>query len=192
MPGVEDEHPVEKFSTEAAYPPFHDRICTGRPDRSRDDPYPLAGEDRVEHAGELRIPIPDHEPELFHTIAQVHEQSAGLLGDPVRGGMCSDTEDVDPAGGVLDNCEAVQPREEHGVAMKEVAGENPVRLAAQELGPGGTRASWGRIETGTFEDRPDRGGADLTAHAGEFSGDAPVSPVRVLVGEAQNQPAQRW
>ncbi|HKR48887.1 MAG TPA: hypothetical protein VJT72_04760 [Pseudonocardiaceae bacterium] len=60
--------------------------------------------------------------------------------------------------------------------MKEVAGENPVRVAAQELRPGGTRASWGRIETGAFEDCPDRGGAGLAAYAGEFSGDAPGIP----------------
>jgi hypothetical protein len=45
------------------------------------------------------------------------------------------------------------------------------------------------METGAFEDRPDRGGADLTAHAGEFSGDVPVSPVRVLASKAQNHPA---
>jgi hypothetical protein len=38
MSGVEDEYAVEKFSTEAADPAFHDRVCAGRPDRSLDDP----------------------------------------------------------------------------------------------------------------------------------------------------------
>jgi hypothetical protein len=95
-------------------------------------------------------------------------------------GVCGDTEDVYPAGGVLDDRKAVQAREEHGVAMEEVAGENSVCLAAQKLDPGWTRASRGRIDSSAFEDRPDRGGADLTAHAGEFTGDASVAPARVL------------
>jgi hypothetical protein len=105
--------------------------------------------------------------------------------------MCGDAKDVYPAVEVFHDREAVQPGEEHGVAVKEVARENSVSLATQELRPGRARASWGRIETGAFEDRPDRGGADLTAHAGEFSGDASVSPVWVLASKAQNHPAQR-
>ena len=64
--------------------------------------------------------------------------------------------------------------------------------AAQELGPGGARPSRGRIDSGALEDGPDGGGADLAAHAGEFSGGASVSPARVLGDEAQNHPAQRW
>ena len=98
---------------------------------------------------------------------------------------------MDPAVGLLDDREAVQPGEQHGVAVEEVAGENPVCLAAQELGPGGTRAPRGRIDSRAVEDRPDCGGTDLMAQGGEFSGDASVSPVRVLAGKAQNQPAQR-
>jgi hypothetical protein len=61
MSGVKDEHSVEEFSTEAVDPAFHDRVCAGRPDRSLDDLYTLAGEDRVEPAGELRVPVADQE-----------------------------------------------------------------------------------------------------------------------------------
>lgn len=64
MPGVEDEHAVEEFSTEAPDPPFHDRVRTGSPDWRLDDPYPFAGENRVEHAGELAVPVADQEFEL--------------------------------------------------------------------------------------------------------------------------------
>jgi hypothetical protein len=46
MSGVKDEHSAEEFSTEAADPAFHDRVCSGRPDRRLDDLYTLAGEDR--------------------------------------------------------------------------------------------------------------------------------------------------
>jgi hypothetical protein len=45
-----------------------------RPDRSLDDLDALAGEDRVERAGELRVLVADQEPELRRTVAEVHDQ----------------------------------------------------------------------------------------------------------------------
>jgi hypothetical protein len=63
-------------------------------------------------------------------VIEVHEQVAGLLGDPVCGGMCGDAEDVYPAVGVLNDREAGQPGEEHGIAMEEVARQDPTRLGA--------------------------------------------------------------
>lgn len=48
--------------------------------------------------GELRVPVTDHELELFHTITKVRQQVPRLLGDPVSGRMGSDAEDVHPAG----------------------------------------------------------------------------------------------
>jgi hypothetical protein len=71
-------------------------------------------------------------------VAEVYEQIAGLLCGPVCSGMCGDAEDVYLAVGVLNDCEAVQPGEQYGVAMEEVAGESSVCLAAQKFGPGGT------------------------------------------------------
>ena len=142
MSGVEDEHAVEEFSTETADPAFHNRVCTRFSDRSLDDLDARAGEDRVEHAGELGVPVADQEFELRSMIAEVHDQIPCLLADPVCGGMCGDAKDVYPAVDVFDDREAVQPGEEHGVAVKEVAGENSVCLAAQEIRPGGARASW--------------------------------------------------
>ena len=156
MSGVKDEHLVEEFSTEAADPTFHDRVCAGRPDRRRDDLYTLAGEDPVEHAGKLRVPVANQECELSTKVTEVHQQSACLLANPVCGGICGDAQDVYPAVGMFDDREAVQPGEEHGVAMEEVAGENSVCLAAQELGPGWAGASWGRIDSRASQDRPDR------------------------------------
>jgi hypothetical protein len=44
--------------------------------------------------------------------------------------MCGDAEDVYPAVGVFDDCEAVQPGEEHGIAREEVARQDPTRLGA--------------------------------------------------------------
>jgi hypothetical protein len=64
--------------------------------------------------------------------------------------MCGDAQDMYPAVGVLDDRKAVHSREEHGVAMEEVASENPVCVAAQKLGPGWTGASRGRIDSSAF------------------------------------------
>ena len=69
-------------------------------------------------------------------VVEVHEQVAGLLGQPGAGGVGGDAEDVHAAGGVLDDEERVQPVQGDGVEVEQVAGEDRVRLGPQELGPG--------------------------------------------------------
>jgi hypothetical protein len=69
----------------------------------------------------------------LYTIAEVHEQIASLLANPVRGGMCGDAENVYPAVGVLNDRKAVQSREEHSIAMEEVTRQNPARLGTQKV-----------------------------------------------------------
>jgi len=103
----------------------------------------------------------------------------------------SDAENVYPAGGVFDDRTAVQPGEEHSISREEVTRQNPTRVGAQELRPGWGPSAGGRIDSGALEECPDRASTDLRAHAGEFSGDASVAPVRVLAGETQNQPVRR-
>jgi hypothetical protein len=49
----------------------------------------------------------------------------------------SDTEDVNLAGGVLDDGERVEPGEVDGVDVKQVAGHDSVGLGAEEVAPGG-------------------------------------------------------
>ena len=56
----------------------------------------------------LAVPVADQEPELVGVVAEVHEQVAGLLGDPGPGGMGGDPGDVHPAGAVLDHDEDVE------------------------------------------------------------------------------------
>ena len=123
-------------------------------------------------------------------VVEVHEQVAGLLGQPGAGGVGGDAEDVHAAGGVLDDEERVQPAQGDGVEVEQVAGQDRVRLRAQELAPGRSGATRCGIDPGCVEDRPDRGGADLVAEAGELAVDAPVAPGRVLGGQADDQGAQ--
>ena len=66
-------------------------------------------------------------------VVEVHEQVAGLLGEPGAGGVGGDAEDVYAAGGVLDDEERVEPVQGDGVEVEQVAGEDRVRLGLQEL-----------------------------------------------------------
>src|SRR5262245_66591018 len=76
---------------------------------------------------------------------QVHHQVPGLLGDPADGRIDSNAEDVCPAGGVLNDREAVQPDERDRLGMKEVTGENPLGLSPQGLSPGRPRSAGRRF-----------------------------------------------
>jgi hypothetical protein len=91
-----------------------------------------------------------------------------------------DPEDVDAAGGVLDDEERVEPVQGDGVEVEQVAGEHPVGLSSEELGPGGSGSAGRRVDASVVQDLPDGGGADLVAEAGEFAVDASVAPGGVL------------
>ena len=102
-----------------------------------------SGEDRVEGGGELAVPVADHESELGGVVAEVHQEVAGLLGDPGAGGVGGDRGEVHAAAAVLDHDQEVVAVQEDGVDVGEVDGEDRVGLRGQELSPG----------------RPDRRGA---------------------------------
>jgi len=71
--------------------------------------------------------------------------------------------------------------------MEQVAGEDAVRLRAQELRPGRSGPPRCGIYPGSVQDLPDCGGADLVAESGEFAVDAAVAPGGVLGGQANDQ-----
>ena len=73
--------------------------------------------------------------------SSIHEQVARLLGQPRAGRVGGDAEQVYPAGGVLDDEERVEPVQRDGVEVKQVAGQDGVRLRAQELAPGRSGAT---------------------------------------------------
>ena len=75
---------------------------------------------------------------------------ASELHDPRRGGVRGGAEDSDAPGGVLDDGEDVQARAGQGAGFEEVAGEQRLGLAAQELGPG-IPDSWQRFGGSTAE-----------------------------------------
>jgi hypothetical protein len=89
-------------------------------------------------------------------------------------------EDADAAGGVLNDGEDVASRSGQGVGVEEVGGEQGVRLAAQEGGPGEVVAVGRGRDVVGFEDLPDGGGRDLDSQGGEFAVDSSVAPTGVV------------
>ena len=81
-----DQEVVEAFPAQGADEAFDDCVRPRCPDRGADDLDVGAGEHGVEGGGELAVSVADQEPELVGAVAEVHEQVAGLLGDPVPRG----------------------------------------------------------------------------------------------------------
>jgi hypothetical protein len=93
-------------------------------------------------------------------VAEVHDQVAGQLCGPGRGGVGGGAEDADAAGGLFDG-EHVQPCSGQGPGFEGVCGEDRVGLAAQERGPGLVLSAGNGIDTGIL-DLPDRRRGDLS------------------------------
>ena len=138
---VDDQDAVEEFAADGADEAFGDGVGPRRPHGRLDDRDVDGGEDGVEGGGELGVAIADEEPEPLAGVVEVHGQVAGLLGQPRAGRVRGDPEDVHPAGGVLDDEERVEPVQGDGVEVKQVAGQDPVRLGPQEFGPRGSGAA---------------------------------------------------
>jgi hypothetical protein len=66
--------------------------------------------------------------------------------------MCGHPDQMDLAGGELQEEQHVDPLEEHGVDGEEVAGQDRVRLGGQELLPRRSRPAWRRLYAGLLQD----------------------------------------
>jgi hypothetical protein len=80
----------------------------------------------------------NQESEPGGVVAKIHEQVAGLLGDPGSGGMGGDSDEVHTAAAVLDHHQKVEAAQEDRVDVGEVDCKDRVGLSCQELSPGGT------------------------------------------------------
>jgi hypothetical protein len=146
-----------------------------------------AGEHGVEGGGELAVPIADQEPELLGAVAEVHQEVAGLLGDPGAGGMGGNPGEVHAATAVLDHHQDVDAAQEDGVDVGEVDGEDRVGLRGQELSPGRPGPLWGGVDARRLQDLSDGGGGDPLAESDQLALDTSVTPRRVLPGHPQHQ-----
>jgi hypothetical protein len=87
-----------------------------------------AGEDGVEQGRVFAVPVAE---QVFHRAAgvfEVHDQIAGGLGHPGGGGMGGGAEDLDPAGGVVDDGQGIEACTGQGGGFEEVGSDDRVAL----------------------------------------------------------------
>ena len=146
-----------------------------------------AGEHRVEPGGESAVPVPDEVPEPPGLITEVHQQVPGALGDPWPVRVGRDAEQPDPPGRELDDEEEVQPAQQHGLDVREVAGEDARGLRGQELPPRLSHASRSGVDAGPAQDQPHGGGRQPMAEPDQRAVEATISPAWVVRGQPQHQ-----
>jgi hypothetical protein len=88
-------------------------------------------------------------------------------------------------------------RRSHTVSrVKQVAGDDPGGLLAQERPPGDVGSPWCRVQPMAAKRRSDRGRRDPNPEVLQFALDALVAPGGVLLGQADDQLlgllVQRW
>ncbi|MEV4178971.1 hypothetical protein [Nonomuraea sp. NPDC049709] len=95
----------------------------------------VAGEDLIEAAGELRVPILDQEPGRAGTVRQIGEKITGLLGNPCTLRVGGRAEHVHEPGADLHHEEDVQPAQRDGVHREEITSQRARGMGAQEVTP---------------------------------------------------------
>ena len=95
---------------------------------------------------------------------------------------------MDPPDAELDEREDLEGPEPGGLDGEEVAGDDPVRLSTEELGPGRTGPPRGRTESLGPEQAPDRRCTHSAAELAELACDPHAAPAGVLPGEAEEEP----
>ena len=84
---VDDQETVEEFAADGADEAFGDRVGPRGLHRRPNDADVERGEDGVERGGELGVAVADEEPKATPGVVEVHEEIAGLLGQPGSGGV---------------------------------------------------------------------------------------------------------
>ena len=102
--------------------------------------------------------------------------------------MFGDAAEVHPAGAVLNEHQDIQSLEQHGVHVQEVDREDPGGLGCQELPPPRACAPRRRIDARGMQDLPHGGRRHGDAEFRQFAVDPAVSPQRILLRQADDQP----
>ena len=115
------------------------------------------------------VAIPDHEREPSHAVAEVHQQVPRLLSNPGSVGVRRDAQEMDAAGGVLDDEQHGKPMTQQGVDAEQGVARMPWAWAVRncrQVGP--LRRSAGSMPA-RFEDQPHRAGCKLVTQPGKGS-----------------------
>src|SRR5664280_3793170 len=187
MPPPPDERPVEALGPHRLDHPFRVGVRVWSLDRGADHPHPLRAQDRVEWPAELRVPVPDEEPDRAGPSVEAQRQVARLLGHPGRVRVRRRGAHMDPPAAKLDEHEDVERAEPDGLDGEEVAGDDALRLGPQELGPGRAGPPRGGPRSRSSEQSPYRRRAHSEAELAELALDPHAAPARVLAGEAEDE-----
>jgi hypothetical protein len=142
--------------TGAADPAFGMGSCLWRAYRRFDDADAFGAEDLVELAVELAVSITDQEPRPNALVIERHHQVARLLGYPMTVGIGGDPSKANASGRKLDEKQNVEALQEERVDREEVALQDARRLLAKEIAPVLLEPPRRRLDTGLFQNRPDR------------------------------------
>ncbi len=85
----------------------------------------------------------------------------------------------------------IERPEPGGLDGEEVAGDDAIRLRAEELGPSWAGPSWGRPRSGSSEQGPDRRCADANPELPKLPSDPDTAPPGVLPGEPEDERTDR-
>ena len=92
---VDDQEPVEAFGAGGADEALGERVCLWRSHWRLDDLDSFAGEDGVEVAGELAVPVADEGAKRRSPLLEYPGELSGLLGDPGARGVLGTAGQVD-------------------------------------------------------------------------------------------------
>jgi hypothetical protein len=94
----------------------------------------VGGKHLTEDTRELRIAVPDEEPQVFGPFLQVHDEVAGLLDDPCSSRIRRGADDVNGPGDVIDKEQSVDPPRPSRQQSRQRGPENPIRIVEVRSG----------------------------------------------------------
>jgi hypothetical protein len=135
LAAADNQQPVKTLSAHGTDPPFGDGVGVGRLHRCGDDLDPGRAPHVIERPAELGVPVTKQERARAGLLVEDGDQVASLLGNPPSSRVRGDAGQVHPSACEFDNKQHRHALEEDRVDGKEVAGQDPGGLLAQERPP---------------------------------------------------------
>jgi hypothetical protein len=138
MTPTPDQHPIQTLLPHRPHPALGERVGVRRLNRGLDDLDAVSGEDVVEGAGELCIPVTKEEPRGGRALRPSHlyREFPCPLDDPSSVRMVGDASDPDLPRMQLDEEQDVEGLEAHGLHREEVGRDDAGGLGSKERSPG--------------------------------------------------------
>lgn len=159
------------------------------PEGSLENTGAFRPKDLVEARHVFGVAIADEELWIDPSVSEIAGYVSCLLGDPISIGVGGDTGDPDSSASQLDKEEDVEAMQQHRVNAEEVGRHDVRRLGTEERPPCGTRPArrWSHVMI--KEDQGDGAAGQADAELQKLALDAPVTPPRVLLGQAHHEGA---